>query len=164
MAERGNLLTLSSGTGDKMTRKPLRGSVWAREATTDRELRGCPVGAHLPGPAAAPVASRGTKRPWAAAATRLGRAPRPAPLSALWSTPWLRAAGPRSPNRNRNRNAQAGSHPTSAARTAAREGQDESALHSAKKPQGGAVLNQQQASISSLSCVPQPPRPRHPST
>lgn len=35
-----------------------------------------------------------------------------------------------------------------AARTAAREGQDESALHSAKEPQGGAVLSQQQASIS----------------
>ena len=35
-----------------------------------------------------------------------------------------------------------------AARTAAREGQDESALHSTKVLQGGAVVSQQQASIS----------------
>lgn len=83
--------------------------MWAWEAMTAGELRGCPVGAHLPGPVAALAASRGTRRPWAAAATRPGRAQRPAPLSVLWSTPWLRTAGP---NRNRNRNAQAGSHPT----------------------------------------------------
>lgn len=95
-----------------MTGKPLRGRVWAWEATTARELRGCPVDAHLPGPVAALAASRGTRRPWAEAATRPGRAPRPAPLSVPWRTPWRRTAGPRSPNRNRNRNAQAGSHPT----------------------------------------------------
>lgn len=112
MAQRGNLLTIGSGTGDKMTRKALKARVWAREATTAHELRSCPVSAHLPGPVAAPAASRGTRRPWAAAATRPGRARRPALLSAPWSTPWLRTAGPRRPNRNRNRSAQAGSHPT----------------------------------------------------
>lgn len=110
--QKGKHTNSNSGTGDKMTRKPLRGRVWAWEATTARKLCGCPVGAHLPGPVAAPAASRETRRPWAAAVTGPGRAPRPAPLSAPWSTPWLRTAGPRSPNRNRNRSARAGSHPT----------------------------------------------------
>lgn len=140
MVERGNLLTLSSGTGDKTTRKSLRGRVGAGEATTARELRGCPVGAHLPGPAAAPVASRETRRPWAAAATRPGRAPRPAPLSAPWSTPWLRTAGPRSPNRNRNRSAQSGSHSTGELH-GRRRARDKTRAPStlSKCPRGGAV-------------------------
>lgn len=37
--------------------------------------------------AAAPAASRGTGRPWAAAATEPGQAQKPEQLSALWSTP-----------------------------------------------------------------------------
>ena len=44
--------------------------------------------AHLRARAAAPAAFRGTGRPWAAAATRPGRAPRPGPPCAPWRTPW----------------------------------------------------------------------------
>ena len=44
--------------------------------------------AHLRARAAAPAAFRGTGRPWAAAATRPGRAPRPGPPCAPRRTPW----------------------------------------------------------------------------